>query len=144
MTDVSSKDAISRGDKRLDLVKETSFLVDKRFNDMTDFDITVAPGVVWDELNAYNEDNFEGRFEITHVENKHILLNLKAEEAGQQDLKVKVKFFQIPGENERYRVKFVRKTGELDRWYSIFNEMKENQLEGVLAKTLAPELVVAE
>jgi len=108
---------------------------------MTDFDITVDPGVIWDDLNAFNEDNYEGKFEISHVENKHILLTLKAEEQGQADLKVKVKFFQIPNEECRYRIKFVRKTGELDRWYSIFSEMKENQLSDVLARTNAPELV---
>lgn len=142
MTDVSSRqDAVSRGDKKLDLVKETSFIVDTRFNDMTDFDITVDPGVIWDDLNTFNEESFDGKFEITHVENKHILLSLKAEEQGQQDLKIKVKFFQIPNEDGRFRIKFVRKSGELDRWYSIFSEMKESNLSDVLARTQAPELV---
>ena len=142
MTDVSSRqDAVSRGDKKLDLVKQSSFIVDNRFNDMTDFDITVDPGVIWDDLNTFNEESYDGKFEITHVENKHILLLLKAEEQGQQDLKIKVKFFQIPNEHGRYRIKFVRKSGELDRWYSIFCEMKDGNLSDVLARTQAAELV---
>jgi len=141
MTDVSSRqDAVSRGDKRLDLVRQSSF-IDTRFNDMTDFDVTVDPGVIWDDLNAFNEDNFDGKMTISHVENKHILIEMKAEEQGQTDLKVKVKFFQVPSEEGRYRVKFVRKSGEIDRWYSIFNDMKENQLSDVQSRTLAPELV---
>lgn len=94
MTDVSSRDdTASRGDSMLDLVKQTSVINIKRFNDMNDFDILVDPGVIWDDINTFNTDHFEEQFQIEKVEGKHILMNLKATEPGAQDLVVKVKFF---------------------------------------------------
>lgn len=40
----------------LDLVQEKSVIRTKKFNDLTDFDIMVDPGVIWDDLNTFNED----------------------------------------------------------------------------------------
>lgn len=68
----SSRDGTARGDAMLDLVKQTSVIGVRRFNDMTDFDIQVQPGVIWDELNNFNEDLFEQKFEIEKKEGKHI------------------------------------------------------------------------
>ena len=63
MTNASSRDDTTpRGDAMLDLVKQSSFIVDKRFNDMTDFDISVEPGVIWDDLNNFNTDYFDDQF----------------------------------------------------------------------------------
>jgi hypothetical protein len=109
---------------------------------MTDFDITVQPGVIWDDLNNFNEDMFEQKFEINKNEGKHIHLSYKEE--GAQDLIVKVKFFELPGsENstDRIRVRFVKKSGELDKWYSIFNDMKESILKDVLCAPEQPDLL---
>ena len=120
----------------LDLVKLTSVLNIKRFNDLNDFDITVDPGVIWDDLNTFNSDFFEDQFVIEKKEGKHILMTLKGNEEDTQELKVKVKFFRVPSEDEedssRIRLRFVRKTGEIDRWYSILNQMIEATLVDVL------------
>lgn len=127
-TQTSSKDGqdySSRG--MLDLVRTTSVIDIKRFNDMNDFDISVGPESVWDELNNFNTDGFDEQFNIEKKDGKHILMTLKGDD-GSQDLKVKVKFFQVPDaeEDSKIRVRFVRKTGEIDKWYSILREMKES------------------
>jgi len=59
---------------------------------MTDYDITVDPGVIWDDLRQWNTENYENKFEIEHVENKHILMKLSGD-ADSSDIVVKVKFF---------------------------------------------------
>lgn len=79
----------------------------------------------------------DGKLKIEKADGKHILVTLPAEEDGDQDLVVKVKFFALPGfdDNSRLRVRFVRKRGEIDRWYSTFKDMKDAVLEDIL---LAP------
>ena len=80
-TDTSSRENTnSRGDQMLDLVKQTSVININRFNDMNDYDITVDPGVIWDDLNTFNSDFFEDQFEIEKKEGKHILMTLKGNE----------------------------------------------------------------
>jgi len=39
------------------------------------FDITVNPGVVWDELNTFNTENNEGKWEITKNEGKGFVIS---------------------------------------------------------------------
>lgn len=51
-----------------------------RFNDQTDFDIDVAPGVVWDELNTFNDDCYEGKLKIDAVEEKRCLMITQEDE----------------------------------------------------------------
>jgi len=133
MTESSSRENVcSRGDQMLDLVKQTSVINIRRFNDMNDFDITVDPGVIWDDLNTFNTDFFEEKFSIEKKEGKHIMMTMKNAEEG-TDLKVKVKFFKHPDmDQDKIRVRFVRKTGEIDKWYAILNEMKEAVLKDVL------------
>jgi serine/threonine protein kinase len=135
MTNASSRDdTVSRGDSMLDLVKQTSVINNKRFNDMSDFDISVEPGVIWDDLNTFNTDHFDEQFTIEKKDGMHILMTLKAKETGTQDLQVKVKFFQLPEseDEKKIRIRFVRKTGEIDKWYSIFNDMREAVLHDIL------------
>lgn len=147
MTDVSSRDdTASRGDSMLDLVKQTTVINIKRFNDLNDFDILVDPGVIWDDLNTFNTDHFEEQFQIEKKEGKHILMSMKATEPGAQDLIVKVKFFQLPEQDEskRLRLRFVRKTGEIDKWYSILKDMRESVLSDVLCAPDQPDLLEQE
>lgn len=133
--DTSRDDVASRGDKMLDLVKQSSVINFRTFNDMTDHDIDVTPGVIWDDLNTFNEEHLEGGLKIEKVDGKHILMTLPGEEGVSQDLVVKVKFLAIP-DSERTRVRFIRKRGEIDRWYSMFKDMKDAGMEEVL---LAPQ-----
>lgn len=129
----------------LDLVKQTSVIDIKKFNDMNDFDITVEPGVIWDDLNNFNTDYFDEQFTIEKKEGKHIMLTLKAQEAGEKDLCVKVKFFKglDQDEDQKYRVRFVRKSGEIDKWYSILKEMKQSVLKDILMAPDQPDLIEA-
>ena len=75
---------------------------------------------------------------IEKLENKCIKMTLPNDEGN--DLVVKVKFFQIgeadPEQPSRTRVRFVRKRGDIDKWYSMFKDMKDAVLEDVL---LAPQ-----
>jgi len=102
-----------------------------RFNDMTDFDIEVAPGLIFDDLNQANEEMFEGKWKIEHIENKHILMTLEMPEGSEaQNMVIKVKFFKI--DDTKTRARFVRKSGDIQGWYATFKEMKESYLESVL------------
>jgi len=119
-----------------------------RFNDMTDFDIDVQPGDVWEELNSFNCDFFDSQMKLDlNVEKKHIKLRLeepvKLEELGKnskfcvdeplqiEPLEVKIKFYHIDhsnqdeeekeeGKAERYRVKFILKKGCQADWFELF------------------------
>jgi|DEB0MinimDraft_12_1074336.scaffolds.fasta_scaffold35957_3 hypothetical protein len=124
----------------LDLVKETSVLDICKFNDMTDYDMDVVPGVIWDDLNTFNSEHQDGALQIEKIENKCIKLTLPSStEEGNSDLVVKVKFFKVnteEGQAPRTRVRFVRKRGDLDKWYSMFKDMKDAIMDDVL---LAPK-----
>lgn len=41
----------------LELVREQSVIDYSRFNDLTDFDTNVVPGVFWDDLNTYKSEH---------------------------------------------------------------------------------------
>jgi len=61
--DSSREDTKSRGDNQLlEIVRQTSEknLDLFKFNDMTDHDIDVAPGTIWDDLNEFNSEYFDG------------------------------------------------------------------------------------
>ena len=80
--DTSSRSGASvRGDNKLELVREMPSVLDAyRFNDQTDFDIDVAPGVVWDELNTFNEDCYEGKLTIEENQEKRCFMLTQVDE----------------------------------------------------------------
>lgn len=95
---------------------------------MTDFDVDVVPGVIFDDLNSFNEEYRDGKLTIEKVDNKHILITQKDDspeaeegESAANDLVVKVKFFQLEAGEEgapsRTRIRFVRKRGDINSWY---------------------------
>jgi hypothetical protein len=141
----SREDVVSRGDQMLDLVRQRSVIDTAIFNDMTDFDIDVVPGVMWDDLNTFNAEHQDGKMKIEKVDNKHIIITLPEEEGVSQELVVKVKFFNLPDAEEtgstKTRVKFIRKRGDLDKWYSMFKDMKDAVLEDILIAPIQPILV---
>jgi len=139
-TDTSRENVECRGDAMLDLVRQTSALTLCKFNDMTDHDIDVAPGVVWDDLNNFNAEHLDGKMKIEHVENKCIKMTLPGADETALDLVIKVKFFQTEGENTRTRVRFVRKRGDIDKWYSVFKDMKDAIMDDILLATNHPEI----
>lgn len=149
-TGSSGEEKVKRGDEDLlELVRQTSAaaLNTFKFNDMTDFDIECEPGLVWEQLSEYNVDCFDSRLNIeTNLEKKYLRLTTQQdEEYG--DLDVKVKFFALENaadEDEesipRYRVKFVKKRGDLQLWYNLFNEIRETTLEDTLLQAKHPEI----
>ena len=60
--DLDENDNINRGDNMLELVRKIpSHGINKyHFNDMSDFDINVFPIDIWNELNNFNADMYEG------------------------------------------------------------------------------------
>merc|ERR1719163_1548226 len=98
---------------------------------MTDFDIEVVPGVILEDLQDFNESVFDGKMTVEKIENKCIKLTIPdEEEGGENHTIVKVKFFKL--DDARTRVRFIRKTGDLQKWYELFKQMKEVQFEGTL------------
>ena len=59
-------------------------------------------------------------------------------ETNQIEFKVKVKFFSLNNvdidneESQRIRIKFIKKQGNLQKWYECFEEMKDNVLNDIL------------
>ena len=81
---------------------------------MTDFDIDVVPGVVWDDIQKFNTEFKEGKLQLEKQDYKYIKITEKASDEDNTDLVVKVKFFKMNGEEEedgqqRLRVRFVKK-----------------------------------
>lgn len=108
---------------------------------MTDFDIEVAPGLIFDDLMQCNEEMFDGKWVVEHVENKCIKLTLPVAEGDESGIStiVKVKFYKI--NDEKTRVRFVRKQGDIMEWSTTFMSMKESYLDSVLLQTQEPALV---
>jgi len=120
---------------------------------MTDFDIQTTPGDVWEELNNFNADYFDSQLTLeNNMEKKYIRLTLPAnEEEKTSELMLKIKFFDLQppeeGDDEqeeddfeeprRLRVRFIKKRGDLRKWYEIFGEMQETVFDDLL---LAPRL----
>merc|ERR1719265_982554 len=94
----SREDTVARGDKMLHLVRQKSVIDYASFNDQTDFDIDVAPGVIWDDLNTFKAEHCNN-LNIETIDGKGFKLTLPAnEEEGTDELCVKVKFFQTSKE----------------------------------------------
>ena len=72
-----------------------------QFNDMTDFDIDVVPGVVWDELNNFNSDMYDNKLTIeAKPEKRCIMISQEDKENELNNLQVKLKFFNLAEEAE--------------------------------------------
>jgi len=136
-TDSSREDANSRaiGDPMLELVRESSALEIFKFNDMTDHDISVSPGTIWEDLQTFNTDYFDDRLRLEqNIEKKYFKLFLDDDK-----LEVKIKFFQLAQEEEqdeeqpqRLRMRLTKKRGDLSQWYDIFNDLKDTVFEETL------------
>ena len=123
-TDVSSRENVeARGEDMLELVKDKPIITTK-FNDLTDFDLEITPGVVYDDLNSFNEEVFDGKMKIAVVPNKHIQITIQTDDEEAHDIVVKVKFYRVE-DSERLRVRFIRKRGDLLEWAKTLKEIKE-------------------
>jgi len=100
---------------------------------MTDYDIDYAPGVVFEELNNFNELFYEKKLNIElNADKKWIKIHQEGTEEL-KTLKIKVKFFDVtekPEDEEeeaipRYRIRMVKQLGDLAQWYEILEKMKK-------------------
>jgi len=113
-----------------------------KFNDMADYDIDVSPGFVWEELQMFNVDLFDEKLQMeANLDKKYFTVQMNDAETDKIDFKVKVKFFALTPRGEedcdndepiRLRMKFIKKQGDLQKWYDVLNEMKENVLNDIL------------
>jgi len=134
-SDSSREDGNSRGegDDMLEVVRQVSELEIFKFNDITDHDITVTPKTIWDDLETFNLDYFDERLRLeANLEKKYFKLFLDDEK-----LEVKIKFFQLTGSEEedeqpRLRMRFIKKRGDISKWYDLFNDLKDTVFEDTL------------
>jgi len=156
--DTMRDDQNCRGDDYKSMIREVESFKDlqlRGFNDKNEFDIEVAPGVVYEDLCAWNSEVYKDAMKIEVVEKKgedgmnkprNILLTVKDPEsvasvetedgvaAGAADeIVVKVKFFKAADDKDgRTRVRFHRKRGDMIEWAKIFGEMKKTHLNDIL------------
>jgi len=115
-----------RGGEMKELVRQASAsqLEIYKFNDMVDHDIEVMPGTIWEELNMFNEDLFEGKLTLDYNQDKqYMTIQMSDPETKELDFLVKAKFFalndteedqkQYEGEPPRLRLRLVKKKGDL-------------------------------
>lgn len=137
-----------RGDVMKELVREASVsqLELYKFNDLVDHDIEVMPGQIWEELNMFNEDLFEGKLTLDYNQEKqYMTIEMSDPESGELDFLVKAKFFALnntddesyEGEPQRLRLRLVKKKGDLQKWYDVFNEMLETGFDQLLLAPLS-------
>jgi len=68
---------------------------------MVDHDIEVMPGQLWEELNEFNEELFEGKLNLNYnVDKKHMTIEMLDTDTGCQEFLVKAKFFALNNEIE--------------------------------------------
>ena len=128
----------SRGADSLELIREKpeGGLEDYMFNDQTDFDVSVTPGTVKDELDVFNADYCEGKLVIEENEEKKYLTIVREDpEEQMNNLKIKVKFYNLADEeltldqfetrDARLRCQFRKKAGDKLTWLNLFKQFKE-------------------
>jgi len=123
----SSRDvANSRGvdEPMLELVRQTSVknLELFKFNDMTDHDIEVTPGTIWEDLNEFNCEYFDNKLQLEQNFEKQYF-KLRYEDPESSKLEVKITFLDLKeteeeGESDedapkRLRMRLVKKRGDL-------------------------------
>ena len=102
---------------------------------MTDYDIDYDPGVIYEELENFNNNFNENKGSLKiekDLDKKWLKIHQDATEE-KSALKIKIKFFDVTPEAteedeevaKRYRVRFVKQKGNLKDWYEILDSMKK-------------------
>jgi len=116
--EVASSRAID--EPMLELVRQTSVknLELFKFNDMTDHDIDVTPGTIWEDLNEFNTEYFDNKMQLEqNFEKKYF--KLRFEDPDSSKLEVKITFLDLNVHEEdedaprRLRMRLVKKRGDL-------------------------------
>lgn len=107
----------------LELVRQTSVknLELFKFNDMTDHDIDVTPGTIWEDLNEFNCEYFDNKLQLEQNFEKQYF-KLRYEDPESSKLEVKITFLDLKATEEedddedaprRLRMRLVKKRGDL-------------------------------
>jgi len=99
---------------------------------MTDYDIDYDPGVIYENLEDFNNNFYENKGALK-IEKNSEKQWLKIHTEGEDPLKIKIKFFDVTPEAteedeevaKRYRVRFVKQKGDIKEWYEILDSMKK-------------------
>ncbi len=87
---------------------------------MTDHDIDVSPGTIWEDLNEFNVEYFDNRMKLEqNFEKKYFKISFDDPES--QKIEVKITFLNLMGSEEdededaprRLRMRLVKKRGDL-------------------------------
>ena len=87
---------------------------------MTDHDIDVSPGTIWEDLNEFNVEYFDNKMKLEqNFEKKYFKISFDDPES--QKLEVKITFLNLMGSEEdededaprRLRMRLVKKRGDL-------------------------------
>jgi len=102
---------------------------------MRDHDICISPGVLLEHLQRLNCDCLDSILKIElNVEKR--LIKIMMDDGESAPLEVKMKFFALPEMtdcdeeegNQRIRVSFIKKKGDLAQWYKIFQDLSDSGL----------------
>lgn len=88
----------------------------------------------------FNIDLFEEKLKLDmNMDKKYFTIQMNDPETDELDFKIKVKFFGLQDkenyesdEPQRLRMKFIKKQGDLQKWYDVLQEMKDNVLDDIL------------
>ena len=93
---------------------------------MTDYVFSGKPGNVHHALDEYSQENPECKLTLEHVQYKHILIKVPAEDDDEHETVVKAKFYE---QGEELLVSFTRKQGNIAKWYALLEKMKATSLD---------------
>ena len=116
----------NRGPEMNDLILEQRKADPQTFHDQTDFIFNGNPGNLFDSLQEFNEEEFDGKMQLEHKESKHILITVPSEDEEVPDTVIKVKFFKYEG--DQLLVHFQRKSGNIIQWAKDFQGMRDTAL----------------
>lgn len=126
-------------DSRLVLVRQAASDSNHKgyqFNDKTDFITECDPGYIVEKFQEFNANHCNNELEV-EINDEKKWVKIKKGEKG-ADLTVKVKFFKdgeaAEGEDQKYRLKFIKKRGNLMDWYEMQQDMREQILEGSICE----------
>ena len=95
----------------------------------------MSPAVFWEELEAFNCEAVDDSLKLEANEEKRAFF---IEMGGERPFLVKAKFHALDedccdGQEERLRLRLIKKRGDKTAWYEILNQMREYMSDTLLA-----------
>jgi len=89
-----------RGEDFKDLILKKEQYNAKTFNDQTDFLFEGVPGHLYESLEEFNTEGFEGKMTIEYIPNKNIKITIPSNDEEIPNTVVKVKFYESENEGQ--------------------------------------------